>query len=365
MRTKSRPSPRTAVKYPGHSPLYLELKDRVDGYFAETGADRAGGGRLLLKTAAILAWLVASYVVLVFVAATWWQGLLAAASVGLAVAGVGFNVQHDGGHGAYSSNRFVNALSALSLDLIGGSSYVWSFKHTVLHHHFTNVRGADEDIESAPFLRLAPGQKHYWFHRFQHWYAWLLFGFLPPKWAFYDDMKTLVNGKIGAQRIPRPDAKQTALLLLGKLAYVSWVLIIPLLAGHSLLAIVGVYAYASLITGITLAVVFQLAHCVEEAEFRDAPPEGEKLDRPWAEHQLATTVDFAPKSRFLTWYLGGLNFQVEHHLFPRVSHVHYPRLAAIVRDVCGRHGTLYRSHEKFLVALRSHVRHLRNLGRAD
>ena len=361
---KQAPSPRTAVKYPGHSPLFVELRRRVDAYFAETGEERAGGSRILVKTGVIFAWLLVSYIALVFFAETWWQVLLLASSCGLAVAGVGFNVQHDGGHGAYSSNKKLNALSALTLDVVGGSSYVWSFKHTILHHHFTNVRGADEDIEAAPFLRLAPGQKRYWFHRFQHWYAWVLFGFLPPKWAYVDDIKSALTGRVGAQSIPKPNSRQMAIMLLGKLIYFGWTLGLPIAVGHSVGAVLGIYAFASLLTGFTLAVVFQLAHCLEEADFREIPEAGQKMDRSWAEHQLATTVDFAPKSRFLTWYLGGLNFQVEHHLFPRVSHVHYPKLAKIVREVCDEYGTEHRSHERFFSALASHARHLRNLGRA-
>ena len=160
----------------------------------------------------------------------------------------------------------------------------------------------------------------------------------------------------------RPRARELSLLLLGKAAFVGWIFALPLLAGHSVLTVVAIYALCALVTGISLSVVFQLAHCVEEAEFLAPPPTGEKMGRAWAEHQLSTTVDFAPGNRLITWYVGGLNYQVEHHLFPRVSHVHYPALAPIVQRTCEEFGVSYRVHAKFFGALASHIRHLRRLG---
>ena len=149
----------------------------------------------------------------------------------------------------------------------------------------------------------------------------------------------------------------------GKVAFAGWAFVLPLLLGHGLLDVLGIYAIAMGTAGIWLSLVFQLAHCVEEAEFPTLP-EGEiRLAQPWVEHQLATTVDFAPDSRVLTWYLGGLNFQVEHHLFQRISHVHYPALSRIVRETCAAHGVYHRQHRTVGGAIASRARHLRNLGR--
>lgn len=341
------------------------MNRRIDAYFDESGRPRDGGRRMIAKSLFILAWLLVSYLALVLFAENWWQVGLAAVSLSLAVAGVGFNIQHDGGHDAYSGKRGGNALSALSLDLIGGSSYVWRFKHTLLHHHFTNLDGVDEDVDSAPFLRLAPTQPRRFWHRLQHWYAWPLFGFLPIKWAHVDDYLAVARGRIGRQPIPRPGARDLTLLLCGKLVFLTWVFVVPLLLGHSFLTVLAFYGLCSLMTGICLAVVFQLAHCVEEAEFPVTPAGGGRAELPWVEHQLATTVDFAPRNRFLTWYLGGLNFQVEHHLYPRISHLHYPALAPIVAGTCRDFGIAHRVHDGFWPAIASHVRHMRNLGRAD
>jgi linoleoyl-CoA desaturase len=315
-----------------------------------------------IKTALILSWFVLSYVLLVVWATAWWQAVPLAISLGFSVAGIGFNIQHDGGHGAYSRRTLGNRISSWTLDLVGGSSYVWNFKHNITHHHYTNIEGVDEDIEAGPALRLAPGQPRRWYHRFQHFYIWLLYGFFPAKWALYDDFRDMLRGRVGSRAMPRPRGAGLAVFLGGKLMYVGWALALPLVL-HPWTHVLLIYACYSLTLGVTLATVFQLAHCVEEASFPEIPPGNGRMERDWAEHQLATTVDFAPHSRWLTWYLGGLNYQVEHHLFPRISHVHYPALAPITRAVTREHGVAHQCHETLLGALGSHVAFLKRMGR--
>jgi linoleoyl-CoA desaturase len=353
----------TGVKYPPHSPLRSALTEAARSHLDELGVRPEGGGRLVLKSLVVFAWGFGSYALLVFWAATWWQAALLVLSLGLAMAAIGFNVQHDGSHGTYSRRRAGNRLSALALDLMGGSSYLWHYKHNVLHHQFTNVEGVDDDLNAGPLLRLAPGQRRRWFHRFQCWYIWALYAFLPPKWQFWDDFQNLVTGRIGDQRIPRPKGPQLSLFVLGKLVFLLWAFVIPLLF-HSPGKVLLAYAGTALVLGVVLGTVFQLAHCVEEAGFATIPSAPDKMESPWVEHQLATTMDFAPSNRLLSWYVGGLNFQVEHHLFPKVSHIHYPRLQPVVRRVCGEHGIAHLSHDTLRGALSSHVRYLRRMGRA-
>jgi len=355
---------RAAVKYPAHSPLRDRLIRNVDGYFRENDLRPQGGARMVAKSALILGWWLLSYLLLVFWASTWWQAGVLVVSLGLAVAGVGFNIQHDGGHGSYSRRGWGNRLSSWTLDLMGGSSYVWHFKHNLLHHHYTNLDGVDDDLNAGPLLRLADGQRRRWFHRLQHWYIWPLYAFLPPKWQLYDDWKCLITGRIGNQPFPRPRGWDLALLIAGKLLFFGWAFALPLTL-HSAGAVLAAYALGAFVTGMVLGTVFQLAHCVEEASFPHAPERGARMERSWAEHQLATTVDFAPKSRLLTWYLGGLNYQVEHHLFPRIGHLHYPALAPIVRSVCAASGVRHVTHRTLGSALRSHVRYLKRMGREE
>src|SRR6185369_4973739 len=153
-----------------------ELRRRVDHYFNSTGRRERDCPQMYLKTAIVVGWLVVSYVLLVFFVQSWWFAVPLVLSLGLSMAAVGFNIQHDGGHQSYSSRRRVNKLMAMSLDLLGGSSYVWATKHNVVHHTFANITGHDDDIDIGFFGRLSPYQPRMAIHRLQHYYLWVLYG---------------------------------------------------------------------------------------------------------------------------------------------------------------------------------------------
>ncbi len=365
MSTTIESSPRAAARaqFPPHTDLRREMVRRVDAYFEERGLDEKGDGRSAFKCAVMVTWLVASYVLLVFFATTWWMAAPLAISLGLAAAGIGFSVMHDGGHGAASRRPWLNRLAASSNDFLGASSYMWNQKHNIIHHTYTNVNGLEEDSDAQPFLRLHPSQRRRWYQRFQHLYELFLLVFFVPKWAFIDDWQSWITGRISAHTIQRPRGWDAVQLVLGKVFFYGWAVALPL-ALHSPLHVVLAFVTATTVLGITLGMVFQLAHIVEGTEFATPPADGEPFERSFFEHQIATTSDFAPRNALVTWYVGGLNFQVEHHLFPRISHRHYPALAGIVQDVCREQGVVYHSHDTVTQALRSHFRYLRRLGRA-
>jgi linoleoyl-CoA desaturase len=339
-----------------------EVKRRVLGYFEQTGLSPRDGPRMYLKTAVLLLWFAASYLLLVFAAATWWQAGLLSFSLALAMAGIGFGIQHDANHGAYSNHGGINRLMGLTLDLLGASSYVWNFKHNLSHHTYTNLVGADDDIDFRPFARLSPAQPRYRFHRFQQFYLWALYWFLFPKWNFIDDFKSVIRGRIAGHRFARPTGGRLVELLIGKTLFCGWAFVVPALF-HAWWVVLLFYVATSVVLGSTLAVVFMLAHCVEEAAFPAPLPGSERLPDAWAVHQVQSTVDFGRNSRLLTWYVGGLNFQIEHHLFPRISHLHYPRIAKIVEKVCAEFNVRYAVHDGFFGALASHWRWLGRMGR--
>ena len=357
-----RKSSTALVRYLGPDAFHRDLRQRVEQYLSSLPHGRHGGWPMMAKSCLMLGWLLGSYWALVFWSSTWWQALGGALSLALAIASVGFNVQHDGNHRSFSRWPVLNRISGWTLDLLGASSYLWHYQHNILHHHHTNVEGADEDIEGGPLLRFAPGQPRRWFHRFQFLYAWLLYALLPPKWMLWDDFKAVILGRIGAQRIPRPRGVDLAVFAGGKLSLVTWAFVIPVWRGHSPWVVLGVLAFTSLVAGVTLATTFQLAHIFDDSEYERIVTRPEPIHRSWAEHQLATTADFAPRNRLLTFFLGGLNYQVEHHLFPTVSHLHYPKLAPIVSAVCAEHGIRYRAYPSLRSALAAHVRWLRMLG---
>ncbi|MBP3955867.1 acyl-CoA desaturase [Gemmata sp. G18] len=350
-------------KFPKDEAGFLnELKRRTDAYFAETGRSERDCWRMYLKTAVILGWLATSYALLVFAAPTVWLAAPLSISLALAISAVGFSIQHDGGHHAYSRFAWVNRLAALSLDLIGASSYLWKWKHVVYHHTYPNVAGQDTDIDVGRVARLAPQQPRLWFHRWQHLYLWPLYGVTAALWHLYGDFRDVIAGAIGPHRIPRPRGWDLVVFLTGKAVSIGLLLGIPMMV-HSWWVVLTFYAVVTAVVGVVLTVVFQLAHCVEEAEFPQPIGDGRRMEDAWAVHQVHTTVDFARKSRVLCWLLGGLNFQVVHHLFPRVCHVHYPALSRIIENTCHDFGVRYSAHRTFLAGVASHFRWLRQLGR--
>lgn len=342
--------------------FHNELKKRVHDYFARTNRPEQGAFALYAKAVIILAWLSASYVALVFFADTWWQAIPAAVSLAVAMTAVGFAIQHDGGHGAFSRHPWVNKLAATALDLIGASSYLWRVKHGVLHHTYPNVDGHDTDLESNGIARLSPHQPQYWFHRWQHLYLWPLYGITASRWHLYGDFRDVITGTIGDHKIHRPKGWDLVIFLGGKAVSIGLLLVLPMF-WHSWWVVVLFYLFVTGLIGVILTTVFQLAHCVGEAAFPLPHGDAQRMESAWAVHQVETTVNFARDNRFLTWYLGGLNYQIEHHLFPRVCHRHYPALSQIVESVCKEYGVRYTAQPTFLDGVRSHYRWLKEMGR--
>jgi linoleoyl-CoA desaturase len=350
------------LKFASDAGFQLEVRRRVGEYFRRTGLSTRDSPRMYLKTAAILLWAGASYGLLVFGAVTWWQAVLLSCSLAAAMGGIGFSIQHDANHGAYSRSATVNRLLGMTLDLMGGSSYVWQWKHNVFHHTYPNLDGQDEDINVGPFARLCPSQRRRRLHRVQQFYLWALYGFLVAKWQFIDDFRNVTQARIATNRFPRPSGWNLFELIGGKLFFVAWAFGVPLIF-HRWWVVLVFYSITAFLFSVILAVVFQAAHCVEEADFPEIGIGTEVVSRGWAVHQLHTTVDFARRNRVLSWYLGGLNFQVEHHLFPKICHVHYARISEIVQTVCAEYDLPYRAHPGFMGAVSSHWRWLRRMGR--
>jgi linoleoyl-CoA desaturase len=350
------------LKFNGDNRFHRELRRRVEAEFKRSGIGQRDSARMYLKTAVILTTFAIAYVALVFFAAHWWQALPLAIVLGIATAGIGFNIMHDGGHQAYSERRWINRLMALTLDLVGGSSYIWQWKHARFHHTWVNVAGHDSDIDLGVLGRLSPLQPRRPWHRWQHLYLWPLYGVTAIRWHLYGDFRDMLTGTVGERPFDRPRGADLAGFVIGKLVFFALAFGVPL-AFHPIGAVLLYYTLVSAVAGVLLALVFQMAHVVEEAEFPIPDATGRQMSTPWAIHQLETTVDFARGNRVLSWLIGGLNFQIEHHLFPRISHVHYPRVAHVVEATCCEYGVTYREHRTFRAGIASHYRWLRQLGR--
>jgi linoleoyl-CoA desaturase len=270
-------------------------------------------------------------------------------------------VMHEANHGAFTRTARWNRVFAYSADLLGASSWLWRFEHNHLHHGNPNVVGVDGDISQAPFARLAPDQPWRRWYRYQYFYIWFLYGFLALKWLTIADFSSVIHHRVGDQPLPgRLRSRDIALLLGGKLAHLMWALVIPLLL-CPWWAVLAFYLCCSWVVGFTLAVFFQLAHCVDGAEFADAdePRRGPNFET----YQLRTTVDVDCRLAPLRWLMGGLDHQIEHHLAPRLPHTVYPIVARRLREVCRERAITYKVHPSVWAGVCAHARWLKLMSR--
>jgi linoleoyl-CoA desaturase len=353
----SRSRPPVATYQPS-TDFARHLHGRVDEYFRRTGKPRRDAPAMYVKTAVVLAWLFGSYLALLFLVSSTWQAVVAAVSLGLAMAAVGFNIQHDANHGAYSRHAFVNRIMSLTLDLLGGTAYFWHFKHNIAHHTHPNIAGQDDDISLGILGRVSPHQLWRPHHRFQWIYMWLLYAVFALQWQLGGEFRNLVSKRwCGTTHVPAPRGQEQVIFWAGKLMFLGLAFGLPAWL-HPIGNVALTYLIAVVTLGLVLATVFQVAHVSDAATFRAAVPGSSRIPRPWAEHQVETTVNFALGNRLLNWYLGGLNHQIEHHLFPKICHVHYRALAPIVEEVCRDHGVRYQAHPSMRAALLAHARWL-------
>lgn len=289
-------------------------------------------------------------------------GLFAMAGIGQA--GVGMGIMHDANHGSYSSNRKINKLMGYSMNLIGANSTLWKVQHNVLHHTYTNIDTADDDIRVPGILRLSPHAKKYWIHRFQHYYAWFLYGLSTIPWVVSKDFINIFRYK--KMGLIKERKEILFLKVFGwKVIYLSYTFIIPLLIlpFEPWLILLSIFTM-HFVTGLGLSIVFQTAHIMPSSEF-PVPDKDGMIKNEWFLHQMATTCNFSPKSRLFSWFIGGLNYQIEHHLLPHVSHVHYRKISGIVSNTAREFDIPYHSKKTFLAALWDHAQMLRQLGRME
>ncbi|MCK6622666.1 MAG: acyl-CoA desaturase [Calditrichaceae bacterium] len=352
------------VSFPARAGFYPEVKKRVNHYFETNGISPNADWRMVLKTVIILMWLASAYVLLLFSASSLILAIISAVAVAQGFVLVGFNIMHDGAHGSYSKNKRLNWIMGFTLDLIGGSNMFWRHKHNILHHTYTNISELDDDIQVFGVLRLSPQQPRRPWHRFQHWYAFPAYSLMTLLWVTIGDFRKFFTGKIGDYDLPKPAVGESFLFFLTKIFYFGYMLVLPMFF-HPVLHVLAFFLIVHLVLGFTMATIFQLAHVLEDNAFPRPDPDTGEIDNEWAIHQVETTANFAPESRLAAWYCGGLNFQIEHHLFPRICHVHYPALSKIVQRACQEFRITYVSYPTLPRAVAAHYRFLKELGRED
>ncbi len=343
--------------------FHAELKKRINNYFAENNLSTTGNYKLYTKAAVLLVSFVLAYVHLVFFTPPAVWAILECAAFGCIIAAIGFNVMHDGAHGSFSRYEWVNNMASNFANFLGASQHMWKSKHNIIHHTYTNIHGVDDDIEARPLLRLCEEQEPYKIHRYQHWYFWAAYSLLYIYWVFVTDYKKYFLGRIGNVPLRKMTPKEHFYFWFYKVAHAFIFVALPIYMVGFTAWIVG-FLTMGLVAGFVLSIVFQLAHTVEHTHFPLPDNATNKMEDEWAIHQLKTTANFATRNKVISWFVGGLNFQIEHHLFPKISHVHYPQISKIIKQACKDFNVEYVEYRKMTQAIISHISYLRHVGQA-
>ncbi len=339
------------------------LTQRVRAYFTDNNISNKANFRMFLKTIGMLALYFVPFALMLSLNGGAGLVLGCYFLMGIGMSGIGMGVMHDAIHGAYHKNPVVNQIIGSTIYLISGNAATWRIQHNILHHTFTNIEGLDEDMETAGLIRLHPSQEWKPMHRYQKWYAPFVYGLLTLNWVVAKDFKQLVKYyKRGGGNNLRKIRNEWIILIVTKAVYYALFIVLPLLfTSVAWYWILLGFTLMHFTASVVLSYVFQLAHMVEGVENMPMPDDG-KVEEEWMEHQLMTTANFARKNKLISWFVGGLNFQVEHHLFPNICHIHYPAIAKIVKNTATEFNLPYREYRKFSEALKAHTDYLLRMG---
>ncbi len=356
----------TAVKFnkQNHPDFYKVLQKRINQYFIDNNLAKTANFNMKFKTTFMLSiYFVPLILMLTGVVSSFGLTTMLWALMGFGMSGIGLAIMHDANHGSYSRNKRVNEALGFTMNFIGGYHITWKIQHNVLHHSFTNVHEHDEDLDQKMFC-MSPCQERKGFHKFQAFYATFLYSLLTVFRYLVKDFQQVkryheMNLLEGQGLTYRQAITQVVFY---KAIYLVVTLILPLvLIDLPVWQILTGFFLMHIICSLVSAFVFQLAHVLEETHFYETDEHG-NVDNNWAIHQLKTTANFSKGSSFFSWFIGGLNFQVEHHLFPNICHVHYRNLSPIVKATAEEYDVPYYQHDTFWSAMKSHFSLLHQLG---
>lgn len=353
----------------GRVSFYSTVTQRVHEYFKNKRISPYANTQMWIKTVLMLALYFVPYAVIVSgeSAVSFWLFYGCWFAMGVGMIGIGTSVMHDAQHGTYSKKMWVNKGIGAILEIIGGYAVTWRIQHNLLHHRFTNISGLDDDIDTIKLLRFSPRQKLRKYHRYQYLYVWFFYMMMTLFWMTAKDYLQVLrykkHGLLATQNISLNQA--LVRLTLYKLFYYSYIIGLPaLFSGFQWYHIITGFLLMHFFAGLSLSCIFQPAHVMESSEFAAPIFVDQKgmMEDSWAEHEVANTTNFAPRNRILTWFIGGLNFQIEHHLFTNICHVHYPKIVPIVKQAASEFGIPYNEQPTFRRALKEHVKMLKVLG---
>lgn len=346
-----------------HQLFITSLRKRVRAYFDEREISSKGNSSLYIKAVILLSLYVIPFVTLLIFPLNGWLAMLLCLIMGIGLAGVGMSVMHDGAHGVFSNNKVLNKIATSTGYLLGSNTINWKVQHNVLHHTYTNIHDMDPDIETKAVIRLNENAPYKKYQKFQHIYAIALYSLMTLSKIIKDFKQLISYSKSGHIKMLKANPSfEMFKLIVSKALYVGIFLVLPIIISPFAWweVLIG-FMLAHATAGMILSIIFQLAHVVEGTKQPDAG-ESSSIEFDWAVHEVMTTANFAPNNGFLNWYIGGLNFQIEHHLFPNISHIHYKKIAPIVAKTAREFGLNYNVKPSFTNALLSHLRRLKQLG---
>ncbi|NML22576.1 acyl-CoA desaturase [Pseudoflavitalea sp. G-6-1-2] len=342
--------------------FYQAIRKPVEDYFENNRLRKTGNMKLYMKAIILIPLSLGLYLFLLWGSYHWITGVLLSALLGLALVCIAFNIMHDACHGSYSSKKWVNEFMGLSMNALGSNAFIWKIKHNVIHHTYTNIDGIDDDLANSVLIRMCNTQKWKPMHRFQFIYMYLLYAISTLAWMWGTDFVKYFSKKIYRTPINKFPLQQHVIFWTSKLLYLFFYVAIPVYFIGWQPWLTG-FLIIHVVMGVALSFVFQLAHVVEKTAFEYVAEKPKIIASEWAVHEIKTTSDFAPDNKVISWLVGGLNFQIEHHLFPQISHIHYPALSKIVRQQCELFGLPYNYYPTMRQAICSHVRLMKQLGR--
>jgi len=341
--------------------FFNTLNERVERYFKDRNLKKTGNPKLYLKSIILLAVTAGSYVALLTAHLHPAIAAMLCGVFGIAQAGVGFNVMHDANHGSFSQKKWINRTMGLTANMMGINTWLWKQKHNIIHHTYTNINGVDIDIDQGPLLRMCEAQKRLKVHRYQFIYCIPLYALTSLVMIFVSEFINYFRQKMKGIPLQKMETREHIIFWAGKILYIFFFLILPIILLGVVPVLIG-FLIMHIALGLTMALVFQLAHVVEATHFKDAHEPAMRIEEEWAIHQVQTTADFATENKLISWFTGGLNFQVEHHLFPKISHVHYPVIHTFVKEACQKFSIGLNEYHSAFGALLSHLRFMKRLG---
>lgn len=359
-------TPVKSLPFTGQLGFRKEVVRRVDAYVKANNLRTRDLAAMYVKTAIVLVWWLVSYGLMIESGFAGWGTaitLACALSFGLATACIGFNIMHDANHNGYSNNPKVNRVLGLTVELIGLSNFMWRQQHNVWHHTYTNVAGLDEGLEMDGWVRNSP--RDYWQpkHTYQHLYAPVVYALAGIGLLIGRNFQMYFTGKSGDTFVYPPMSRQDKVVFwIGRFINLLLYLVIPALA-FGLLGALGIFIITATVTGFVMALILQMAHVMNDVAFPEPSGDPLKIENEWAVHEVQTTSNFAPNNAVINWYVGGLNFQIEHHLFPHMCHLLYPKIAPIVQATCAEFGISYKSYPTFVTAVANHWQSIKEFGR--